>query len=809
MLISLNWVREHCPFETDETPLEVGTRLSLHTAEVEDVIERGAALAGIRAGLVVKVASHPDADRLSLVEVEVGAAETVSVVCGAPNVREGLVVPFAAPGVTIGGRKLKATKVRGVLSHGMLCSAKELEISEDDSGLWELPESLEPGAPLAEVLPNVRDTILEIDNKSLTHRPDLWGHYGMAREFAAIYEVPLTPLEPNPALAEQPGKAAIRVDFEGDIGGPEGLCRRYCGLQLDGIRVEASPQWLQERLLALGSRPINNIVDVTNYVLFELGQPLHAFDTTQVHGQRVVVRRAAAGETLTLLDDSTVELDPEDLVIADAKAPTALAGIMGGKDSEIASSTTSVFLESANFSPVRVRRTSLRVGKRTDSSLRFEKSLDPENARKGILRAAELILQLCPGAKVVGPLQDVGYEPPEVLRIATSAGFLQRRLGIDLAPAQLRAILDRLGFRADGDLDGEWNVTVPSWRATKDVSIQEDLVEEVGRIYGFDRIVPVAPQWPLGAVDVNEQRQLERQAKSFLAIHGGLYEVFTYSMVGVAHCEFFGLDSEGHLKICHPLSEDMDRLRRDLVPQHLVKAKENQRFEQRFGFFELGRVYRKTAAELTQPDLPDERNVLAGVLSFPEKADANFYEIRDLILGLLAWLRSDSVEVVPVEEGRDLPGWIHPAVVARVLVCGEERGLFFRVHPGVEQRLDLRGDVLAFSLDFDAVFASRRRQTNYRPPSRFPTVAFDVAAVAPLRTPVATIEKVIREAAGALLTALDVFDVFVGGQLGEDQKSVALHLTFGARDHTLDGAEVSAAQEKVVAALTKAGFPLR
>ena len=384
MQISLNWIRVFCPFETKETPLEIGARFSVHTAEVEHAFERGATLRNVAAARVLSVKPHPNADRLTVVRVDAGKGREPEVVCGAPNVREGLVVPYAAPGVKVGDREIREAKVRGVLSQGMLCSEKELEVSEEASGLWELPSEASPGTSLAAIFPELSDTILEIDNKSLTHRPDLWGHYGIAREFSAIYGVPLRPLEVDEKVAPAKGKGSVRVSFSGKgIGGREGLCRRYCGLQIDDVRVESSPRWLRHRLLSVGSRPINNIVDITNYILFELGQPLHAFDTSRIEGSEIRVRRAFAGEELRLLDQSDVKLETEDLVIADARSAVALAGIMGGSGSEVGEATTSIFLESANFAPARVRRTSIRIGKRTDSSLRFEKSLDPD--RKSVV----------------------------------------------------------------------------------------------------------------------------------------------------------------------------------------------------------------------------------------------------------------------------------------------------------------------------------------------------------------------------------------------------------------------------------------
>ena len=807
MLISLRWIREFCAFETAETPLQIGARLSLHTAEVENVIESRPELAASVAARVLEVRRHPEADRLTVVRIAAGDRGEAEVVCGAPNVREGLLAPWAPPGTSIGGRQIARTPVRGVLSAGMLLSEKELGVSEQGAGLWELPAGTEPGTPLSQLFPDLADAALEIDNKSLTHRPDLWGHHGIAREFSAIYRAPLAPLAVDESLARAPGDPGIRVTVEGaGVGGREGLCRRYCGLRIDGVRIGPSPPALASRLLAVGSRPISNIVDVTNYILFELGQPLHAFDAARVEGG-IRVRRAAPGESLDLLDGTVVPLDPEDLVIADGRGPVALAGIMGGARSEISESTTSIFLESANFAPARVRRTSVRVGKRTDSSLRFEKSLDPENARIGILRAARRILDLCPGARVTGQLQDVGYEAAKPIEISTSASFITRRLGTEIPSAEVKGSLERLGFACAGPADGEWTVRVPSWRATKDISMREDLVEEVGRIHGYGSIQPFPPSRPIEAPPPNEHRRLERRVKDFLTLHAGLTEVYTYAMVGQAHCRLFGLDPEAHLRLVNPVSEDMDRMRREIVPVHLEKARENQRYKRLFGFFETGRTYRKPKEALRSRELPEERTRCAGLLSFEEKRPENFFEARGIVLGLCEDLRIASPETAP--PAGSLPPWAHPAVCAAVLASGKERGFIYRVHPEYEAKLELRGDVIAFDLDFDGLLEGPRRPIEYRPPSRYPVVPFDVAVVVPERTTSKEVMELIRAAGGDLLLSVDVFDVFRSAGLGEGKKSMAFHLVFGSSERTLEGAEITVLEMRIMDALRGRGYTLR
>ena len=813
MKISIHWIREFCPFATGESAAEIGVRFSLATAEVEEAEEFGRALRGLVAVRVLEARPHPGAENLRIARIQVGPeakAGPREVVCGAPNVRAGLIAAYAAPGVTVGEIEVGVARIRGVESPGMLLSEAEAGVSDAADLLWELPAATPPGTPLLEVFPRVLDAVLTVDNKSLTHRPDLWGHYGIAREFSVIYGTPLGPYPIREELAKAPGSAGIRVEIDPEpAAGLAPRCPRYCGLRIEGVKVEPSPDWLRRRLYSVGVRPVSNIVDVTNLVMLELGQPLHSFDAGRVRGGLIRVRRAAAGETMRLLDGSEAKLGVEDLVIADAAGPVALAGVMGGEGSGISADTRSVFLEAASFNAAAVRRTSLRTV-RTDSSARFEKSLDPTWPRLAILRAAGMILELCPGAKVVGPLQDVGFAPPPPIVIEVSPGAIADRLGTPVAPSRSHAILTGLGFQVSGGTgksrDERWKVTVPSWRATKDISIPEDLIEEVGRLHGYGQIQPFAPLWPVAAPEPNVRRRLDRRAKDFLSLHGGLAEVFTYSMVGAAHCRTFGLDPDACLKLRNPMSEDLDRMRREIVPILLEKTRENQRFERRFGLYELGRVYLKDPARMKDRELPRENVRIAGVLSFESKDEANFRELRHLVLALAFHLGAEEPAVAPLAADRS---WIHPVVGAKVISRGTEIGAFYRIHPGIEGRLELAGDVLAFDLDFDAIAGLERREDRYQKLPRFPFVTFDVAVVAPERTPAAGIEEAIRRGAGGALRRLEAFDVYRGKGLPEGAKSIAFHIAVGEEDHTLSGAEADRLRASVIAAVEGAGFKLR
>lgn len=809
MLISLNWVRQHCPFTTEDSPRRIGEIFSLATAEVEGVELFAQDLNRFVVAKVLELEPIPKAKKLRKALIDAGNDEPVTVVCGAPNVEVGMHVPFAAPGITVGDLTLKKAKIFGVESSGMLLSEKELGLSEDHSGLLELPSEFAPGTPLDELYKDAEDIILEVDNKSLTHRPDLWGHYGIAREFSTIYGAELNAYAINESLAQ--GKGASEVTVQIRDGAARERCRRYIGLRIDGVKVGPSPDWLQKRLLAVGSRPINNLVDITNYILFDLGQPLHAFDREAIQGGEIHVRMASEGEKMTLLDGREIQLDTEDLLIADADRPVALAGVMGGDGSQVSDSTTSIFLESANFEPTSVRRSSIRHG-RTDSSARFEKSLDPVQARLAILKAAELVLEFCPEAKIVGELQDVGFEAPEPIRIETSPQKIIHRLGCDLKPDRVQEILDRLGFAIDSSSgsskkgEDHWEVTVPSWRATRDVSIPQDLVEEVGRIHGYDNIEPFAPLWPVSTPQANSRRKLERKIKSHLSYHGGLNEVLTYSMVGEAHCKTFDLDPGAHMLLENSMSEDHDRMRREIIPLHIEKVKENQRYFDSLSFYEVGRVYRKEKSKLTSPDLPDETTRVCGMWVEDQKSDANFYEVRSLLLSLIQALGLGQAEVVEAEA---VPSWAHPQVAAQLKLGESDLGCFYRLHPNVMGEFDLRGDVLAFDLDFEALMEAESSKVGYTPLPRFPDVPFDLSLLAPKREPVRNLEEIAYRAGGELLKSVKVFDIYQGKGLEEDQKSVSLNLVFRSDEGTLSAEEIEALQNSVIEAFSQAGFPIR
>ncbi|HEY7210792.1 MAG TPA: phenylalanine--tRNA ligase subunit beta, partial [Bryobacteraceae bacterium] len=546
MKFSYSWIRELVPDLTTE-PSDLERLITVKTAECEGIEPVGAHFANVVAVRVLSVEALAKGKNKS-VWIETGGGKQARVVCGAPNVREGMLAAWVPPGTSLAGKTIGRAVIEGVESEGMLASAAELGINRDHAGLLEII-----GTGPGERLPGLEpDWIIEIDNKSLTHRPDLWGHYGMAREVAAITKNGLRdPVDPT-VLPE--GMGPIRVEIE-----DYELCPRYSALAFENIRVAPSPPGLQARLERIDLNAINNIVDITNYVLAELPQPMHAFDRDKLAGDTIYVRRARMGEWLHALNGETYDLTEADLVIADASGPIALAGVIGGADSAISETTTRIVLESANFHPASVRLTSARHKLRTDASIRFEKALDAENTIRGLARATALIRELCPQARAFGGVTDNRRSVREVRPIALPLHFVARKLGKELSESEITGILRALGFGVGESSPGLLTVTVPTWRATKDISLKDDLVEEIGRMIGYGEIVPAAPLVASVVPPSNPMRLYLRRVRRQIADQG-FTEVYNYSFITAADAKRFQLDLSEHIGVRNPIASELTHL---------------------------------------------------------------------------------------------------------------------------------------------------------------------------------------------------------------------------------------------------------
>jgi len=782
MRISCHWLSRHVDLAGVDLAW-LARRFTMGVAELDGVEQIGKGLDQVVVGRVLDV-QPVEGKKVRVTRVDCGAHGTRTIICGAPNVAAGQLVPVALPGQRLGEVTIAVAHVAGVESHGMICSEQELGLSDDHGGILVL-DAGEPGQLLRDVAP-VEDTVFVIDNKSLTHRPDCWGHRGVAREVAAILERPLRPLE-HPVTFGDERPLTIRVED------PE-ACPRYTATTLAGVRVAPSPLWLRLLLARVGTRPINNVVDATNFVMLDLGNPLHAFDRRQIRGATIVVRDARPGEPFATLDGQARALVARDLVIADAERPVALAGVMGGLDSEVKDDTSEIVLEAANFDPARVRVTAQRLALRTESSARFEKSLDPALVPDAARAFCHLVQRLCPGARVTSALMDVAAppRPPTVIRL--SVGYVEERLGHALGEATIVKILSGLAFTLTPVGPGVYDVGVPTWRATKDISIPEDLVEEVGRVFGYDNIPPAAPVVTLDRPDRNARKKLERQARRFLSLWGGLDELQTYSFDDDAFLARAGIPAAAErVTLQNPISQEEPALRTSLVPQLVKALDKNARAWDEVRVYELGRVFHPRAGEL-----PHQPTTLALLVAATAAPQSWFRAARGLLVGLCRALERPEPRL---SQGGVAHAWAHPVRQAALLLGDEVVGHIAELHPRVLARLGVGHTGAVVELDLDRLRAEPAAPTGYRPLPRFPAVYRDFAVVVPGAF---QSEVLARAIAGAspLVSEVRFLSVFV---LPDGHKSLAFSATFSAADRTLTDAEVKAAEERLWAAVTAAG----
>lgn len=647
------------------------------------------------------------------------------------------------------------------------------------------------------------DTVFDIDNKSLTHRPDLWGHYGFAREVAAIYTLPLKPLA-LADLPEAPAGIAVEVPVDAD------LCPRYNALVIENIQVGPSPAWLVEKLEAVGARTINNIVDLTNYVLYEVGQPMHAFDRAKLAGDKIVVRLAHEGESLATLDGGEHTLSNDMLVIADGEKAVALAGVMGGANSEVDQNTTALVLESANFHPTSVRRTAAKLAIRTESSMRFEKGLDPLQTETGLRRFVELLKQICPELKIVGGLADSDRSGKETPLISTRYSWINAKLGTALPNEQITGILTRLGFGVEAQGD-DLQVKVPSWRATGDVSIPEDLVEEVGRVFGYDNIEPVARLTPVVPVRPSALHSLIQTLRQTLSGALRFTEVLNYAFVGEKLLQQVGLSPENHLALANPLASDQNLLRTSLVPNMLKITAENLRFKKSFAIYELERVF-QTGFQ-TGTIFEHENFALCALLadvSWKSGSEHAFYAIKGQAEHVLSQLKlAGQVKIYPPAAETVLDPWCHPGRTAEIWVGETRIGRLTQVHPQVLENLEIKAGVGLLELDLTTLLTLPLAGYLFAGVQKYPTVPFDISLICLEQTLIADVESCILASAPERIQSVKLFDVYRGENLGNGQKSLAFTVTFAAPDHTLGPDEIEKLQQGVIAALEAQNYTVR
>lgn len=821
MLISLNWLKDFLDLPKNLDPKELATELTIKTAEVDSVHDESKAFENIVVGQIIELKPHPKADKLRIAMTSVGK-ETLQIICGGSNLSEGMYVAVAKPGAKVKWHgqgdyvTLERTKIRDVESVGMICAGAEIDIEDphakEDRHILDL-SGIKPkvGANLSEIFDR-NDVIFEFDNKALTHRPDLWGHYGIAREIAALTNTDLKPLK----ISSQIPTKSLPGDRQGEmikveVKDPK-LCPRYCGLIINNIKIGPSPDWLQKRLKATGHGVHNNIVDITNYVMIELGQPMHAFDKNYIKSG-IIVRSAESQETITCLDEKIRELEPNTLVIADHEKPVAIAGVIGGENSGVNENTTSIILESANFNSTSIRRASTKFLLRTEAVQRFEKALDPNLAEIAIKRATELILQICPDAYVAGPITDVKNFPTTPLKIDLSTNTARSKIGAEISDKQIKEILEKLEFKIEAKKSSTkaktsaksttYTVTIPSFRASKDIKSEDDLIEEIARIYGYENLPAELPNLPTHLPLENNERFKKHRARELLSYGLGFTEVYNYSFYGKAEIHACLLKEEGHVKLLNYLSEDQTHLRTTLTPNILKNLQNNVKFTDHIKIYEIGHTYREIGQFM-----PLEEKRITGAILVKGKTDDPFYEAKGVIE---TFFNRYSIPLPQPAKGIQNTPYSHPnKAISYVDQNAQTLAKVFMLHPLVAKNHELENySIGIFAINFTELMKLPITTRKYKRIPRFPIIEIDVSVLINATTEIQNIQKTIISADHNLIANVELFDIYQGPNIPSGKKAVAFKITLQAENRTLTDTEMLEVQAKIFKNLEKLGGTIR
>lgn len=784
MFVSMNWIKDFVDLEGQNLENLIH-RFTLSTAEVEGIEYKGKDIKDVVVGEILSCEEHPDSDHLHLLKVDGGDA-VYDVVCGAPNARAGIKTAFCKVGGRVGEIKIKPAKLRGQVSNGMCCSAKELGISEEHSGIMELDSSLANGTDLKEIFP-IEDIVFEVDNKSLTNRPDLWGHYGMAREFAALTGQPLKPL----AIMENPytGDAKVAVELRNE------LAYRYTSVRIENVTKKVSPMEMQIRLYYCGTRAINLLADLTNYIMLELGQPTHAFDGNKIG--KIVVDTPKENMKFTTLDGVEREITTDTLMIYDEETPVAIAGIMGGLDSEIVEDTTSVVLESANFDAVSIRKSAARLAHRTDASARYEKTLDPEMTMLAVKRFIKLVKDIDPDCECTSQITDIyQYHYPEI-EISFDKAFVDRYTGIDISKERIKTTLEQLGFVTTQEGDN-FVTKVPSFRGTKDVSMKADIIEEITRIYGYDNFDIKTTLSPLLPAKTSQRRKEENLIKDLLVKTYAMNEIHTRVWCDPEALKNLGLSPEENVRILGN-AEDNGILRTSLFQSFLPVIYSNRNYKPSFGIFEIGR----TILGEREDGTADEHRMLGIAMYSKETTEKNLYiSAVQLINTIISQLKHKKAEYVKIETEH---AWQHPKNTSAIMADGKKIGVLNTLHPKTLSKIAKNAVVVCVEIDMDALLAVEFKNLDFAEPSRFPSVEYDLSLLMPEGVRFDTIAtcwtklniKELRE-----VSVIDIYDA-------QGIKSITVRFSFGLDDRTLTGEEVQNQIDKILANLETIGVKMK
>ncbi|MBO5873331.1 MAG: phenylalanine--tRNA ligase subunit beta [Clostridia bacterium] len=785
MLLSMNWISDFVDLSGLDK-LKLINQFSLSTAEVEnEIFFKGSDIEGIVVAEIKSVDEHPDSKKLHLLKVDAGDGSLTDVVCGAPNVRVGMKTAFAKVGAKIGDITISPRALAGYTSYGMCCSEKEIGISDDNSGIMDIAEEVKNGTDIKELY-QIEDIVFEVDNKSLTNRPDLWGHYGIAREFAALADRPLKPLD-TVNLDDYKNLPKIDMKIE------DSLCQRYSCLQVENITKNVSPVNMRIRLFYCGMRGINLLADLTNYLMLEMGQPMHAFDSRKV--EKLRIKRFDKPFVFTTLDGVERNIDENTLMICNDNTPVAIAGIMGGLDSEIVDDTTRLTLESATFDAVSIRKSTVRLAHRTDASMRYEKCLDPEMTVPAIARFVKLLTDIDSGVKVVSSLTDEQAFNYETIKLDFDKAFVNRYTGIEITNDRIVKTLESLGFKVK--LDGDnFSVTVPSWRATKDVTLKADIIEEITRIYGYDNFDINTVSAPILPVRADLEKSAEDRVKDILVKRYSLHELHSY--VWAYHDEYkaLGIEIEDNIKLVGAVNPNIETIRKSIIPTQLCQVKYNTGFSSDFGVFEIGRVINGLNAD----NLCNEQKKLAITLfSKTKSVEALYFELR----GMLSVIADDiKHKELCFESKTEAKSYQHPRNLNTIICDGKIIGEIGIVHPTVSKKIDKKAAIVYSEIDMRDFAQIANASIAYEEPGRFPEMEIDLSFVA---DKFSTIKAAIDEQNSSLIKGVSVSDIYTD----ESGKSITIRIRFSHPERTLTGEEVKEVTDKIINTLSSSGVMLK
>ncbi len=794
MKISLNWIHDFIDISA-YPPESIAREITMKSAEIENSYPIGRHFEQVKAAKIVDIQPHPKADKLQLATVFDGEKE-VTVVCGAPNIQTGQIVPFAPLGTVLPGNfEIKPVKIRGIESTGMLCAEDELGLGEDHQGILLLDQTVTPGTPLTKLF-GKGDYILEVENKTINHRPDMWGHIGFAREIRAIFKLPWKhkPIVKDIVPDTQQETVVISAVSDNVL--------YYGALRMSNITVAESPDWLKQRLSAVGLRPINNIVDITNYVMMETGHPMHAFDFDTIEGNTIIIRDSTDGEPFISLDGRKHTLSGGDVVIADNKNILALGGVMGGENSQVTEDTTELLIESALFKPAAVRKTASKYDLRTDSSSRFEKALWVENAQLAMSRFVQLVKEIVPKARITSAFTEedksLGYGFNGT--IAITPDYIRSLLGIsfeELSNTEMKAILELLDFTVSGT-DEAWEIAIPPHRRSKDISIKQDIVEEVGRMFGFNNIKPRSPLFPNIPPRPNRYREVIVRMNNLMALTFGGYQVVNYLFVSEKDLAFSGRPPEGE-PVRTAEEREQPWLRTTLIIGLLNNVKRNAKQYDDFTLFEVGSVF-STTGEWRR----------YGIVKY---TNHNPYpELKRMVTAILQQIGVPQFSFEPVKDTKIMNAGVllHPGRGAVVKALGKQVAVCGEIHPEKVAQRGIKGSVGYVEFDIETLLNLPKKSLKFKELNKFPSTSFDVTVIMERGAYIEDVLSLItKNVPKNIRESVEIIDRFEGGDLPEGSAAVSVRISLNGQTRTLSGDEMKTTQDRVRKALKKNGYTLR